>query len=469
MRWGPSPKRPPQPPAPLVWLLLLTAHVHVVHVQSLTEPSVIRNEDGNIVLEPTGHGHVSVRRLLRVGNSTHAAEMAIGDDGSAMLSSTNGGAFLLNKVDVERLLARVDGLTNALAAQQVEIENLRINLGLFGGVHFNTKQMPLFSHAQSGAWQGAVASEISGKMMIYAAPMNHRSLLIIDPSTNSYDVSSVDTDDSSPSKFAGVAAVQDTQRIYCIPQSARYIMVVDPVSLLWSKIDLPGGISAGPHWMGAVYTNGKIYAMPTAAGGPSYSAVLVFDPLTNATDVSTLTVVPENAGWNQGAVGPNGHIYCPPSNGGGSHSVLIINPFQNTTDQVSMTGVSFGYTNAAYSVTSGLIYSFPLVDSVSTMLIINPTSNTAHELPISLSSSGHRCGSTVAASNGLVYCVPLNPSYVGTFNTRTNSTSTAINGLSSSNFKWQTGVLAGDRIYGIPWEADRVLIVYVDPNPATMT
>lgn len=437
----------------------------LVHAE-LQPASVRHAQNGDVMFALTNTSAcVDVPRLC-IGSEV---KVEVDTKGNARFAAP--GNFSFNAVDIQALVSRMDNLVTTVARQQEELSYLRISSSIFRSKLCDRSRMQGLG-GQPINWLNAITSDLSGKTMVYAAPFYHQSVLIIDPTLNTADTTSVDTGDTTPSKYSGIVAVPETRLIYCLPRVARHILVFDPVSLTWSKVPFqPPGLSAGGHWHGAVYTNGKVYCMPSSDGGNSFNAVLVFDPSTNSTDITSILVTPENSGWTHGAVGPNGKIYCPPSAGTPSsgRSVLIVDPATNTTDQVTIAGLTDGYSNAVFVSSAGLIYAFPSSSSAAGakhMLIINPNSNVANELVISgLPSDSHICGSTALASDGMLYCMPQIPTAVAVFNPRDNSTSfidTTTCGASSGGFKWAGASQAGHILYGVPHAGSTVLLLPID-------
>lgn len=100
------------------------------------------------------------------------------------------------------------------------------------------------------------------------------------------------------------------------------------IKLRTSPLELTGLVAGGNKWAGAAYapTTGLIYCAPVTA-----TSVLMINPLTNATDTTTLGGVGlSHYKWYGIAFAPtSGMLYCAPHT---ATSVLIINPLTNTTD-----------------------------------------------------------------------------------------------------------------------------------------
>ncbi len=132
----------------------------------------------------------------------------------------------------------------------------------------------------------------------------------------------------------------------------------------------------------------------------------------NTVDLSGFSYFDSGANkFRGGVLAPNGKIYCIPYE---STYVAIIDPINKTVDTTSITGIS---------------------------------------------GTGKFIGG-VLAPNGNIYCIPFNATFILIINPTTNTT-TRIEGITVANYpsivttqqRWTSGVIYGDKIYCSPYYA----------------
>lgn len=195
----------------------------------------------------------------------------------------------------------------------------------------------------------------------------------------------------------------------------------------------------------------------------------------NTVDISSIVVgsVSSSNKYFGGSLAPNGNIYCAP---GDVSNVLIINPYTNTFDRTTLSGI----TNSNYPVIGtnlsdkwtgsvtfrNNIYMVP--QSAKCMLNVNTTNNTFSFIDISsLANVTYNWYGAVLSANSNVYGIPHENSKVLRYDFSNNVASAIdISGTPGGTYKYACGVLAPNgNIYGIPLEATSILVI----NPVTNT
>jgi hypothetical protein len=172
-----------------------------------------------------------------------------------------------------------------------------------------------------------------------------------------------------------------------------------------------------------------------------------------------------------GVLAPNGRIYCIPGNG---NNVGIINPYNDTIDTTSISGLPSGFKYLGGVVsTNGKIYCIPL--NATNVGIIDPVTNTIDTTTISMTnypdlSAGGKFWGGVLGTNGKIYCVPRGVNYVGIIDPITNtfdSTSITFTSAQSgtTNFTYATGALGSNgNIYFSPFVATSIMRLRTSDN-----
>jgi hypothetical protein len=121
---------------------------------------------------------------------------------------------------------------------------------------------------------------------LYAAPSTADAVLIINPVTNTTDITTIDgltrsATGGEQSKWSGFCYVPSTGKIYATPIGAVAVLIIDPRT---NASDYQFGIRVpnGPNkWVGSCTwapNTGRLYFAPLNAG-----TILVVDPITNGT------------------------------------------------------------------------------------------------------------------------------------------------------------------------------------------
>jgi len=97
-------------------------------------------------------------------------------------------------------------------------------------------------------------------------------------------------------------------KIYCAPSDATSVLIIDPTTNTADTTTISGLPSTTDKWRGGVLAqNGKIYFAPLSA-----SNVLIVDPISNTADTTTISGLTGGAKWIGGVLASNGNIYCIP-------------------------------------------------------------------------------------------------------------------------------------------------------------
>ena len=176
-----------------------------------------------------------------------------------------------------------------------------------------------------------------------------------------------------------------------------------------------------------------------------------------------------------GVLAPNGRIYCMP---GTENNVGIINPYNNTIDTTSISGINPApVANLKYLggvlAPNGKIYCIPLF--ATNVGIIDPVTNTIDTTTISMSTYPDLSGTFkfwggVLGTNGKIYCVPRRVNYVGIIDPVTNtfdSTSITFTLAQSGGGgdSYATGSLGSNgNIYFCPYGATKVMRLRTTDN-----
>lgn len=188
----------------------------------------------------------------------------------------------------------------------------------------------------------------------------------------------------------------------------------------------------------------------------------------NSSDTTTITV--NQRGYICGTLGQNGKIYFPP---GDSTQILILNPFDNSTDTTSIP-ISTGNTSLKWMSSllspNGKIYCIP--GSGTSVLIIDPMTNVADTTSINLSgivNSSIKWSCSCMTPNGLLYGIPYAETRVLIVNTKQNTfdiTSLSVN--LSSNAKFSSCVYTPqNKIFGFPGSTGVGNVLLIDLNTNT--
>ncbi|EGD77747.1 hypothetical protein PTSG_08836 [Salpingoeca rosetta] len=302
-------------------------------------------------------------------------------------------------------------------------------------------------------WSGGVLADNG---LIYGIPLHANAPLILDPETGTVDNP---LSDSAVYKWSG-GVLGSNGLIYGFPFFEPSVLVIDPATNATGTIPLnmstsfSGDEGDGMWQSGILASNGLIFAIPDIAG-----AVLVIDPATNATDMTTMAGL-DDGSWFGAVQAPNDLIYSVPST---ASSVLIINPFSKTTDTTSIVVRRNGDTGTwagTVLAENGLIYGIP--STATKVLVVNPGTKEMNIISIPDVSTAAKWRGGVLSPTGLIVGIPQHASSVLLIDPALDTVdTTTLSGLSSGSFYWSGGVLANNgRIYGIPTRARTILVIH---------
>ena len=258
-------------------------------------------------------------------------------------------------------------------------------------------------------WFGIAFAPTTG--MLYCAPLSATSVLVINPLTNTTDMTTLGGLETDNLKWFGIVFAPNTGMLYCAPYGATSVLIINPLTNTTDTTAL-GGLGAGVYkWAGIAFvpTTGMLYCAPHYA-----TSVLVINPLTNTTDTAALGGLPLiTAGtpgkwYDIGFAPTTGMLYCAPR---GATSVLMINPLTNTTDITTLSVPQSGgdkWIGIALAPTTGMLYCAPNYD-VDSVLIINPLTNTTDTTTLGgLTYYTYKwSGIAFAPNTGMLYCSPF--------------------------------------------------------------
>ena len=298
-------------------------------------------------------------------------------------------------------------------------------------------------------WVGGVLAP-NGK--IYCLPRGSSSVLIIDPATDTGDITTIAGLSGSDRWSAGVLAPNG--KVYGIPFNSTSVLILDPVTNTADTTTITGIIGSDKWQGGILASNGRIYGIPRTS-----TRMLIIDPEANTASTKAIGVSGSDK-WFGGVLAPNGKIYCVPFNAAG---VLIIDPATDTADNSSITGL--GGSSKWYGgvlAPNGKIYCIPY--NATSVMIIDPQTNTVDTTTITGLAGAAKWQGGVLAPDGRIYGIPRNSTRVLIIDPVTNTADTStITGLPASTGKWAGGILAPNgKIYAIPADMDCVLII--DPK-----
>jgi len=263
---------------------------------------------------------------------------------------------------------------------------------------------------------------------IYLVPSQTTYIVEIDPSNNGFTSYAGPTHTTAQSMFVAGGTLAPNGKIYFFPGSITFCGIFDPTLKTYTAFSINppvGTIGAGVSLYNgnALAPNGKIYGIPEEA-----TMVLVIDPSTNT--ASTFGNYPGTGNWPSltdkyygGVLAPNGKIYCIP---GAATVVACIDPNNNSVTTFGMAGgvgLGLGTTLLKFIdgvlASNGKIYGVPY--NASYVLIIDPDNDTCTTFSDSLIGSGYVGNGGCSLPNGKIFFVPWNSSNPVCLNILTNN------------------------------------------------
>lgn len=148
--------------------------------------------------------------------------------------------------------------------------------------------------------------------------------------------------------YAG-AVLAPNGKIYCIPQGATNVGVIDTDARTFTVAGLTVTGSATGYRGGVLAQNGKIYCLPETR-----NKVGVIDPIAGTFNDSLFTYTGTASNYMSGALGADGKIYCTPE--GSNIPVGVIDPVLNTFKTL---GSGIAVTNGIILAPNGTLYTAP--------------------------------------------------------------------------------------------------------------
>ena len=388
---------------------------------------------------------VLVSEWLEAG--AHALLISRGDSDANNVSYTVG----INVFDDERRLLASTAL------------NARTDIAMMSGLGDRTAEK----------WAGIVHSPVTG--LLYAAPHNADSVLIIDPARNSADATTIAGFGYRAEKWAGIVHSPVSGLLYAAPHNADCVLIIDPTRNTADTTTIPGLGRLGygtEKWFGIVHSpvSGLLYAAPHNA-----DSVLIIDPARNTADATTIAGFSSGgAKWSGIVHSPmTGLLYAAPHN---ADSVLIIDPACNTADTTTIAGLSSGgakWYGIVHSPMTGLLYAAP--HNADSVLIIDPARNTSDTTTIAgLGSDVWKWSGIVHSPvTGHLYAAPHSADSVLIIDPANNTADTTTMSGLRGPLRYDSWIWAGivhspvsGLLYAAPSDADGVLVVY--PNTSAV-
>jgi streptogramin lyase len=289
-------------------------------------------------------------------------------------------------------------------------------------------------------WYGGV---VTSNGNIYCIPYNSSNILIINTldNTTSYitgiTVANYPTIVANTDKWIG-GALAPNGKIYCAPYFAQSVLIIDTTNNTINLTDISGlvNIPSNPGYYynrliprtsnvesfgGAVlHPNGKIYFIPTAARG-----LLQIDPNINTPDASSyiapISIIPsgQRFGYFGGCLGPDYNIYIAAWN---ANRILKINvttdissqQFVNVPTDISLTTNGQRWQGIVCGQ-NGKIYGIPFGSTNS--VIIDPVTTFANQTTIPVYAASRKYSGGVLAPDGVIYCIPRDAPTIMTIKT----------------------------------------------------
>ena len=246
-------------------------------------------------------------------------------------------------------------------------------------------------------WIGGVSA---ANGLIYGIPFHAAAVLIVNPWLQTWDVTAMREVSGDAAKWVGGVEAPPTGLIYAIPHFSADILVIDPEKNYTAT--MPSGAGPGVAlWFGGVYSSlsERVYGIPCTAPN-----LLVIEPRTNSTAFIAVPGSAPTCSWAGAVVGRNGIIYGIPH---AATAVLLFNPLSNISDVTLLGGLaqsSGKWHFGALSLSTGLIYGSP--SDADGVLAIDPSTGTMRlELVGGLGvSSGNWAGCEIVQD--VMFCIP---------------------------------------------------------------
>lgn len=244
---------------------------------------------------------------------------------------------------------------------------------------------------------------------------------IFNPYTNHLDTTTFSTTryPELSGKFFFGSVTAPNGKIYGIPFSSSYVLIIDPLTNTIDTRTISGlNTSIHSYKGGVLAPNGKIYCAPGSFTGVGVGVIDTNNDTFYTIPVST---PPGSGGFGYygGAIGKNGCIYFAPHRSFGGEP-LKVDP---TTDTVShLSGFNLGSTYGAVRGKDGNVYIMPYANGTI------PKINVENDTYSSMGIRPYTCIGGILGQNGLIYMLPAQ-----TNETRLTALNTDITGLVTLN------------------------------------
>ena len=243
---------------------------------------------------------VALAAVAMAGAASSVGVIEIDEAGALHVNSSDPLAqpVLLNGQDVLSLVAAQASMiaeqesagkdveSTLSELQQQNADQSRVVAALKRDICTLEQRVPeLTSIADAGSgdfkWAGSV---LAPNGLIYGVPYSAESVLIVDPTTNALDTTTIIGLPSTGGKWSGGVLAPSNNIIYCFPQGHDSVLKIDPTANTADWNAVTGvGISSHKFRSGALANNGLVYGIPYFA-----TFVLIIDPNTDTIDTTTL-------------------------------------------------------------------------------------------------------------------------------------------------------------------------------------
>jgi len=296
---------------------------------------------------------------------------------------------------------------------------------------------------------------------IYGIPYSATDILIIDPRTDRATRSTMGEKLKGGSKWASGCLGPDG-KIYAVPYHASTVLIIDPIAGTATQTDFGLDLNDKAKWAGAVLgLDNKIYALPRNARD-----ILIIDALAGTAIRSDMGArLRGSHKWSGGIRAGNGRIYGIPRN---ARDILIIDPASGTAVRDDLGANLTRRHKYAEGILApdGKIYAIPYSQSPE-VLIIDPIKNSAALRNLGPNLSGGGWSEAILGPDGNIYAVPYTASDLLVINPEAGTaTRIPLEGVvPTSTGKWVTGERINNKVYGIPYGAQKLIQVeFIGPD-----
>lgn len=384
---------------------------------------------------------------------------------------TTNSTLLVNAGIDGGLLLRADQNAVQYTVDRSSMGGLGAEFELFNGLQLDYK---------TASW-GSIAYDPYSELF-YSPPRNASStevggVLVIDVDRRSVDISSYQIDDADPGDgWSSIAYDPVSGKLFAPPATGDSVLVIDPSLNATDVTSITGidiqGVQCGCSdelWSGIAYVPllRKFYAAPHCS-----KAVLIIDPASLVAD--TATIQTQHCTRNQWTdfeyVNDYGKLYAAPA---GADGILVVDPISNLSSSIPIDSTNCHddgcWSGIAYAANTGKLYGSPMDAQYAFIVDLETNLTDVTTLGPFIDDSKWR-GIIYLAETGLLYCAPMDKSYVLIIDPVLNATDrSAISDLTNVQWKYSAFVFDPQRsiLVAAPYSQlhDTVLVVEVSPNP----